>query len=87
MSDYRTAAVALVMLLLLDMAARAQQSPNRQNFPPAAQQLTACAAVQAPVCAVLAGDRQSYWNECLAERAGAIVLRAGECPNRSFIGY
>ena len=83
MFDYRIAAGAFVILLLFGTAARAQQW---SNFPPAAQQPAAC-AVQAPVCAVLAGDRQSYWNECLAQRAGATVLRAGECPNRSFIGY
>jgi len=86
MLDYRTGAGALGIFLLLGTVAGAQQPSNSQNLRPATQPPTAC-AVQAPVCAVLAGDRQSYWNECLAQRAGAIILRAGECPNRSFIGY
>jgi hypothetical protein len=32
----------------------------------------------APVCAVKAGTKQSYWNAC--HRDGAIVLLTGECP-------
>ena len=40
------------------------------------------AAGQAPVCAVRAGDRQSYWNEQAARRDGAFILLAGECPAR-----
>ena len=34
----------------------------------------------APVCAVKAGTRQSYWNACQASRDGAIVVLTGECP-------
>ena len=34
----------------------------------------------APVCAVKAGTRQSYWNACQAGRDGATVVLAGECP-------
>ena len=85
MLDYRTVAVALVISVLLHTVAGAQQS-NPQNPSPAIRP-TVCPPVQVPVCAVLAGDRQSYWNECLAQRAGAIILRSGECPNRTFIGY
>ncbi len=81
MLDYRTGAGAFVMFLLFGAAAGAQ------NPPAGTPQATICPPVQAPVCAVLAGDRQSYWNECLAQRAGAIILRSGECPNRTFIGY
>jgi hypothetical protein len=40
------------------------------------------AAGQAPVCAVRAGDRQSYWSEKAARRDGAFILLAGECPAR-----
>ena len=37
---------------------------------------------QAPVCAVKAGERQSYWSDEGARRDGAMVLLAGECPTR-----
>jgi hypothetical protein len=81
MSDYRTGAGAFAIFLLLGAAADAQ------NLPAGTQPPAGCAPVQAPVCGVLAGERQSYWNACLAQRAGAIILRPGECPNRTFIGY
>ncbi len=32
------------------------------------------------VCAVKAGEMQSYWNACDAKRDGALVMSAGECP-------
>jgi hypothetical protein len=35
---------------------------------------------QALVCAVKAGQRQSYWTEGVAQRDGAMVLLVGECP-------
>jgi len=44
------------------------------------QQLAVKPNGQAPVCAVKAGQRQSYWNEAVARGDGAIVLLAGECP-------
>lgn len=34
----------------------------------------------AGVCAVEAGQRQSYWNEAAARRDGALVVLPGECP-------
>jgi hypothetical protein len=34
---------------------------------------TTCALIAAPVCAVLAGEKQSCWNECQARRAGALI--------------
>jgi hypothetical protein len=37
-------------------------------------------AQPAPVCAVKAGAKQSYWNACQASRDGAFVLLTGECP-------
>ena len=37
---------------------------------------------QRVVCAVKAGDRQSYWNERTARLDGALVVLAGECPAR-----
>jgi hypothetical protein len=46
----------------------------------APQQLAVNRNGQAPVCAVKAGQRQSYWNEAVAGRDGAIILLAGECP-------
>jgi hypothetical protein len=48
----------------------------------ATQQLAVDPAGQAPVCAVKAGDRQSYWNERAARLDGALVVLAGECPAR-----
>ncbi len=65
----RTAIAAVAVLLLPMMATRAQP-----------QQPANCAPVVAPVCAVKDGMKQSYWNECLARRDGALVLRIGECP-------
>jgi hypothetical protein len=47
---------------------------------PPTQPLAVCAAGQAPVCAVRAGQRQSYWNACAARQDDAIVILAGECP-------
>jgi hypothetical protein len=46
----------------------------------APQQLAVNPNSQAPVCAVKAGQRQSYWNEAVARRDGAMVLLSGECP-------
>jgi hypothetical protein len=48
----------------------------------APQQLAVKPNDQAPVCAVKAGERQSYWNEAVARRDGAMVLLTGECPTR-----
>ena len=45
-------------------------------------QLAASVNSQARVCAVKGGERQSYWNEPAAERDGAFVVLAGECPAR-----
>jgi hypothetical protein len=87
MLDYRTTAGAFAMFLLLGTAAGAQPSSGQQNLPSAAQQPAGCAPVQALVCAVLAGEKQSYWNECQARRAGALVLSAGECRNKPSYGY
>ena len=47
---------------------------------PGAQQQTATCVQVAPVCAVKAGAKQSYWNECQARRDGALVILTGECP-------
>ncbi len=46
------------------------------------QQLAVYPEGQAPVCAVKAGDRQSYWNERAARLDGAFVILTGECPAR-----
>jgi hypothetical protein len=61
----RHAALAFAALLLLGCAP---------------QQLAANVNEGAPVCAVKAGQRQSYWNEEAARRDGALVVLAGECP-------
>jgi hypothetical protein len=68
-STFRTAIVAIALLLLPVVATRAQ--------PP--QQPAACAPVVAPVCALNNGYRQTYWNACLAARDGAELLYTGEC--------
>jgi hypothetical protein len=66
----RTGIVAAALLLLPTMATRAQAPPQPAQ----------CAQV-AQVCALKNGTKQSYWNECLAARDGAQVIRTGECPN------
>jgi hypothetical protein len=66
----RTGIVAIALLVSPVMATRAQS-----------QQPASCAPAVAPVCAVKNGMKQSYWNECLARRDGAFVVRTGECPN------
>ncbi len=73
----RTGFVAVALLLLTGAAARTQPQ----------QQPAACPPVQTPVCAVKAGTKQSYWNECQARNDGALVLWTGECPDRNFGGY
>jgi len=82
MLDYRASVGAFVMFWVLGSAAGAQSSSSQ-----ATQQPTGYAPVQAPVCAVLAGDKQSYWNEDEARRAGALILSAGECRNKPSSGY
>jgi len=85
MLDYRTGVGASIIFLLLGAAAGAQPLSNPRNLPAGTQLPTGCAPVQAPVCVVLAGEKQSYWNECQARRAGALILSAGECRNS--MGY
>jgi hypothetical protein len=64
---FRTAIVAVAVLLLPILGSRAQP-----------QQSANCAQV-APVCALKDGNKQSYWNVCLAARDGAQLLYPGEC--------
>jgi hypothetical protein len=73
---------AFAIILLLGTTAGAQPSSIQQNLLSGAQRPTACAPVQAPVCGLLAGDKESYSNECEARRAGAMILGAGECRNK-----
>ena len=63
----RTGIAALAMLVLPLVATDAQQ--------PAPPDCT----VNAPVCGLKNGSRQTYWNACLAARDGAELLNAGEC--------
>ena len=63
----RTSIAALAMLVLPLVAADAQQP-----VPPEC-------AVNAPVCGLKNGSRQTYWNACLAARDNAELLNAGEC--------
>jgi hypothetical protein len=48
----------------------------------AAQQVAVSPEGQAAVCAVKAGERQSYWDERTARLDGALVVLTGECPAR-----
>ena len=61
---------AFTLVLLIGNAAAA----------PPARQPAACPEGQTIVCAVKAGEMQSYWNVCDAKRDGALVMSAGECP-------
>ena len=60
-------AVATVLSLCVGAARAEPTSP------------TNCAQT-APVCAVKAGTRQSYWNACQANRDEATIVLAVECP-------
>jgi hypothetical protein len=53
---------------------------NATAIPPA-QPPSVCPEGQTIVCAVKAGEMQSYWNVCDAKRDGALVMFAGECPD------
>jgi hypothetical protein len=64
---FRIGAAAIALLFLPVLASPAQQAPP-----------AACAQV-APVCALKDGNKQSYWNECLAARDAAQLLYPGEC--------
>ena len=64
----RTAVAVLAVLLLVASPTRAQPKQPEN-----------CARA-APVCAIKAGTKQSYWNECRAGRDGATVVLVGECP-------
>lgn len=48
----------------------------------APRQIAFSPAGRATVCAVKAGERQSYWTEEAARRDGAMILLDGECPTR-----
>jgi len=65
---FRIGATAITLLFLPALASRAQQAPS-----------AGCAPVVAPVCALKDGNKQSYWNECLAARDGTQLLYPGEC--------
>lgn len=45
-------------------------------------QVAASGSAQLPVCAIKGAERQSYWNDQAAQRDGAFVVLAGECPAR-----
>ena len=83
MRDYRTGASAFAMFVLLSAASCVQPSSNEAKLPPATRQPAICPPVSAPVCAAPAGEPRTYWNQCLAQRDGAITATAGECPYRS----
>ena len=70
---YRVSTSCLALFLLLGAA-------NCAPPPQANQETAVCPEVNAPVCAVHLGTKQSYWNECMAGRDGAILASAGECP-------
>ena len=83
MRNCRTGAGALAVLLLVGSASVAEPSSNEAKPLQAMQQAVVCAPVTAIVCGAVGGQLQSYWNECLARRDGAIVVSTGECPDRS----
>lgn len=64
---FRVGIAALAIVLLPMIAVEAQQPTP-----------TECAQ-NAPVCALKGGDRQTYWNFCLAARDGAQFLYIGSC--------
>ena len=47
----------------------------------ATQQVAVRQEGQTTVCAVRAGEKQTYWNEAAARSDGALVILAGECPS------
>jgi len=63
------------MMLLLTSATTYAQ-------PQVTQRPEVCPPSTTIVCGVVAGQRQSYWNECLARRDGAIFITPGECAKR-----
>jgi hypothetical protein len=66
-SAFRNGIAALTISLLPVVGSQAQQP------------VPAECAQNAPVCALKGGDRQTYWNACLALRDGAQFLYAGNC--------
>lgn len=38
-----------------------------------------CPAIYAPVCGVRFGERRTFSNACMADRAGYDIIRRGEC--------
>jgi len=70
---FRTCLAALAVLLLPLVVADAQQPVQPE------------CAVNAPVCGLKNGSRQTYWNACLAARDAAELLYPGECrTSRSY---
>ena len=71
---YQSCLLAAVILAMPVSAVRAQQPPLPcpQTDDP-----------QAIVCAMKYGEKQSYWNACLAEQDGAYAVTPGECPRKS----
>jgi hypothetical protein len=60
---------SLAIVALVAQLTTAQATPQTRQPPGAAI-----------VCAVKAGQRQSYWSEQAAVADGAMVLYKGECP-------
>ena len=63
--------ISIVLALIVPFGVGALAEPQKQ----------ADCTQTAPVCAVKAGARQSYWNACQASREGATIVLAGECPS------
>jgi hypothetical protein len=65
---------SIAAFALVALAGNASAAPPTQ--PP-----SVCQEGKTIVCAVKAGEMQSYWNICDAKRDGALVMFAGECPD------
>ena len=69
-----TAALRLSSIAALALVALAGNAAVQPPAPPPCPEGTTI------VCAVKAGEMQSYWNACDARRDGALVMSPGECP-------
>ena len=68
----RSSLFVAIAVNLSPVAADAQTQPCAETDDP-----------QAIVCAIKYGQKQSYWNACLAAQDGAYAITPGECPRKS----
>ncbi len=75
----RQGLLALLMSALLAACTVVVDDEGSRPHPRPRPEPEFCTREYAPVCARRGGDRQTFANGCLADRAGYHIIRVGEC--------